>query len=320
VQTFIIRRLFQMAVMMLAISALVFLIINFAPGGPFDTLIFGTGQVSQAQIDRLNELIGLNKPWYERYFTWLGNVLQGDWGTSWGVAYGQPVATIIFDRLGATILLMGVSTVISIGIALPIGIYSAIRQYSWIDYLVTAFSYFGLAMPTFWFGIMLMIVFSVNLGWLPTSGMFTPGQEGDPIDLLRHLAMPVTVLTLIEVAVISRFMRSAMLEVLSQDYLRTARAKGLRERVVIVRHAIRNALIPIITLIGLRVPVLFAGAIVTEAIFSWPGMGQIFFQAVLASDWPVVQAIIVIIAFLVIASNLVADLLYAVIDPRIRYA
>ncbi|HEY3111258.1 MAG TPA: ABC transporter permease [Chloroflexota bacterium] len=319
-QTFLIRRLIQMVILMLAISALVFLIINFAPGGPFDTLVFGTGQVSQAQIERLNELIGLNRPWYERYFIWLGNVVQGDWGTSWGVAYGQPVTTIIFDRLGATLLLMGVSTLIAVGIALPIGIYSAVRQYSWADYLVTAFSYFGLAMPTFWFGIMLMIVFSVYLGWLPTSGMYTPGQEGDPVDLLRHLAMPVTVLTLIEVAVVSRFMRSAMLEVLSQDYLRTARAKGLRESVVILRHAIRNALIPVITVVGLRIPVLFAGAVVTEAIFSWPGMGQIFYQAVLASDWPVVQAIIVITAFLVIASNLLADLLYAVVDPRIRYA
>jgi peptide/nickel transport system permease protein len=167
---------------------------------------------------------------------------------------------------------------------------------------------------------MMMIVFSVYLGWLPTSGMHTPGQEDDPLDLLRHLAMPVTVLALIEIAVVSRFMRSAMLEVLSQDYLRTARAKGLRETVVIARHAIRNALIPVITVIGLRIPVLFAGAVVTEAIFSWPGMGQIFFQAVLASDWPVVQAIIVITAFLVIVSNLLADLLYAVIDPRIRYA
>jgi peptide/nickel transport system permease protein len=309
-----------MAVLMLASSARVFLIIHFAPGGPFDTLMFGTGQVTQAQIDRLNELIGLNRPWYERYFIWLGNVVQGDWGTSWGVAYGQPVTTIIFDRLGATLLLMGVATLIAVGIAIPIGIYSAVRQYSWIDYLVTAFSYFGLAMPTFWFGIMLMIVFSVSLGWLSTSGMHTPGLEDDPIDLLRHLAMPVAVLSLIEVAVVGRFMRSAMLEVLSQDYLRTARAKGLRERAVIVHHAIRNALIPVITVIGLRIPVLFAGAVVTEAIFSWPGMGQIFFQAVMASDWPVVQAIIVITAFLVIVSNLLADLLYAVVDPRIRYA
>jgi peptide/nickel transport system permease protein len=319
-RTFLIRRLVQMCVLMLAISALVFLIINFAPGGPFDTALFGSGQVSQSQIDRLNELIGLNKPWYERYVIWLGDVLRGNWGTSWGVAYGQSVTTIISDRLGATLLLMGVAALIATAVAIPVGIYSAVRQYSWADYLVTAFSYFGIAMPTFWFGIMMMIVFSVYLGWLPTSGMHTPGLEGDPVDLLRHLVMPVTVLALIEVAVVSRFMRSAMLEVLSQDYLRTARAKGLHETTVIVRHAIRNALIPVITVVGLRIPTLFAGAVVTEAIFSWPGMGQIFFQAVIASDWPVVQAIIVITAFLVILSNLVADLLYAVVDPRIRSA
>ena len=320
-QTFIIRRLAQMVVLLLAISALVFLIINFAPGGPFDAIVFNSsGQVSQAQVERLNALIGLDKPWYERYVIWLANVARGDWGTSWGVAAGEPVTTVIFERLGATLLLMGLSTIISIAIAIPIGIYSAVRQYSWADYLVTALSYFGLAMPTFWFGIMMMIVFAVSLHWLPTSGMATAGEPFDLMDRIRHLVMPVTVLSLIEVATISRFMRSSMLEVLSQDYLRTARAKGLRETVVVVKHAIRNALVPVITIVGLRIPVLFSGAIVTEAIFSWPGMGQVFYQAVLASDWPIAQAIIVITAFLVIFSNLLADILYAVVDPRIRYS
>ncbi|HEV8634167.1 MAG TPA: ABC transporter permease [Chloroflexota bacterium] len=319
-QTFLLRRLAQMAVLMVAISALIFLLISFVPGGPFDHLMFGTGKVTTVQIERLNEMVGLDRPWYQRYFIWLGKLVQGDWGTSWGVAFGQPVMRIIGDRLGATFLLMGASTVLAVLIALPLGIYSAVRQYSVWDYLVTALSYFGLAMPTFWFGIMMMIVFSVELRWLPTSGMYTPGEEGSLLDLLRHLLMPVAVLALVEVAVVSRFMRSAMLEVLSQDFLRTARAKGLRETVVVVRHGIRNALIPVITIIGLRIPVLFAGAVVTEFIFSWPGMGQIFIQGVFASDWPIVQAILVITAFLVIASNLVADLLYAVVDPRIRYA
>jgi peptide/nickel transport system permease protein len=306
---------------MVAISALIFLIISFVPGGPFDALVFGSaGQVTQLQVDRLNEMIGLNRPWYERYFIWLAKVVQGDWGASWGVSYGQPVMRIIGDRLGATVLLMGLSTVLAIAIAIPVGIYSAIRQYSWVDYLVTALSYFGLAMPTFWFGILMMVVFSVYLGWLPTSGMYTAGVEPTLGDLLRHLVMPVTVLALVEVAVISRFMRSAMLDVLSQDYLRTARAKGLRESIVVARHGIRNALVPVITIIGLRIPVLFAGAVVTEFIFSWPGMGQIFIQGVFASDWPIVQAILVITAFLVVLSNLLADLLYAVVDPRIRYA
>jgi peptide/nickel transport system permease protein len=309
-----------MAVLMLAISALIFLLISFVPGGPFDHLMFGTGRVTNVQIDRLNEMIGLDKPWYERYVIWLGRIVQGDWGNSWGVSFGQPVIQIIGDRLGATFLLMGTATVLAVVIAIPLGIYSAVRQYSIWDYLVTGLSYFGLAMPTFWFGIMMMIIFAVELRWLPTSGMYSPGEEGSLPDLLRHMIMPVLVLALVEVAVVSRFMRSAMLDVLSQDFLRTARAKGLRETVVVARHGIRNALIPVITIIGLRIPVLFAGAVVTEFIFSWPGMGQIFIQGINASDWPIVQAILVITAFLVIASNLVADLLYAVVDPRIRYA
>ena len=223
-----------MAVLMLAISALVFLIINFAPGGPFDTLMFGTGQVTQAQIDRLNES--------DRPQQAPGTSATSSGSATSSRATGAPPGaspTASRSRRSSSTASarrscsMGVATLIAVGDRDPIGIYSAVRQYSWIDYLVTAFSYFGLAMPTFWFGIMPMIVFSVYLGWLPTSGMHTPGLEGDPVDLLSHLAMPVTVLALIEVAVVSRFMRSAMLEVLSQDYLRTARAKGLRERVVI---------------------------------------------------------------------------------------
>src|SRR5262245_39538173 len=257
-QTFLLRRLAQLAVLMIAISALIFLLISFVPGGPFDHLMFGTGKVTNVQIERLNEMIGLDKPWYQRYAIWLGKIVQGDWGTSWGVSFGQPVMRIITDRLGATVLLMGAATVLSIAIAIPLGIYSAVRQYSFWDYLVTGLSYFGLAMPTFWFGIMMMIIFAVELRWLPTSGMFTPGEEGGALDLARHMVMPVLVLALVEVAVVSRFMRSAMLDVLSQDFLRTARAKGLRETVVVFRHGIRNALIPVITIIGLRIPVLFA--------------------------------------------------------------
>ena len=318
--TFLLRRVAQMAILMVAISALIFFIISFVPGGPFDALIFGTGGVTAAQIERLNEMIGLNRPWHERYLLWLVKVVQGDWGTSWGVALRQPVAQIILDRLGATFLLMGASTVLAVALAIPLGIYSAVRQYSVWDYLVTALSYFGLAMPTFWFGIMMMIIFSVELRWLPTSGMYTPGEDRGLLDLAKHMIMPVLVLSLVEVAVVSRFMRSAMLDVLSQDFLRTARAKGLRETTVVMRHGIRNALIPVITIIGLRIPVLFAGAVVTEFIFSWPGMGQILIQGVFASDWPIVQAILVITAFLVILSNLAADLLYAVVDPRIRYS
>ncbi len=322
--TFLLRRLIQTVLLLLIISAFVFFLINLAPGGPFDALVFGSPRVSQAHLERLNQLIGLDKPWYIRYFSWLRNVVVGDWGTSWGVAYGQPVLTVIAERLPATVLLMGTALLLSLLIALPIGIYSALRQYSWVDYVVTALSFFGIAMPTFWFGIMLIIIFAVVLKdtpfQLPTGGMMTPGMGFDLGDRVRHLILPVAVLSLFNVAQWSRFMRSSMLEILHQDYMRTARAKGLREQVVILKHGLRNALIPIITIIGLEIPALVSGAVVTEFIFSWPGMGQVFFQAVFASDWPVVQGIVVITACVVILSNLLADILYAVADPRIRYS
>jgi peptide/nickel transport system permease protein len=308
-----------MLVLLLLISLLVFLILQLVPGGPFDSLL-ASPRVTQLDIDRLNRLIGLDRPLHERYVTWLWKSAQLDWGMSWQVAFGQPVGKVINDRLPNTLVLMGISTLLSIVIAIPIGIYSAIRKYSLADYFVTGLSFFGISMPVFWFGLMLMIVFAVKLGWLPTSGVSAPGLEKDVADRIKHLVMPVIVLSLVNIAQWSRFMRSSMLEVLSLDYMRTARAKGLAEAVVIFRHGVRNALIPVITILGLDIPVLFSGAVITETIFSWPGMGRLLRDAVFANDWPVVQAVIMITAFLVILGNLVADLLYAVVDPRIRYS
>ena len=308
-----------MLVLLLLISLLVFLILQLVPGGPFDELL-ASPRVTQLDIDRLNRLIGLDRPWYERYPLWLSKAVLLDWGASWQVAFGQPVGKVITDRLPNTLVLMGISTVLSIVIAIPIGIYSAIRKYSLADYFVTGLSFFGISMPVFWFGLMLMIIFAVKLGWLPTSGVSTPGLENHVADRIKHLMMPVMVLSLVNVAQWSRFMRSSMLEILSVDYMRTARAKGLTEATVIFRHGVRNALIPVITILGLDIPVLFSGAVITETIFSWPGMGRLLRDAVFANDWPVVQAVIMITAFLVILGNLVADLLYAVVDPRIRYS
>ncbi len=314
---YLIRRLLQMVLLLILISMLIFGLLQLVPGGPFDQLL-ANPRVSALDIERLNKLIGLDKPLWERYLIWAGNAIRLDWGESWRVSLGQSVGKIVADRLPNTLLLMGLSVLLSLLIALPIGIYSAIRRYSLPDYLVTAFSFFGLSMPVFWFGLMLMIIFAVELHWLPTSGVSTPGVD-DPMDRIKHLVMPVIVLSLVNIAGWSRFMRSSMLEVLSLDYLRTARAKGLTEGVVVMRHAVRNALIPVITIIGIEVPVLFSGAVITETIFAWPGMGRLFLQAVNGSDWPVAQAVIMITAFLVILGSLVADLLYAVVDPRIRY-
>jgi peptide/nickel transport system permease protein len=280
-----------------------------------------------------------------RYFRWLGKVVKGDLGQSWTLKPGTPVVELIWNRLGYTVLLMGLSTLLAILLAVPIGIYSAVKQYSVSDYSVTALAFFGQSMPTFWTGLMAIAIFSVALGWFPTGGVRAAGAEGDIIealgrivtfgrlypelagkelssilDGLRHVALPALVLTYFNMAGWVRYTRTSMLEVLRQDYMRTARAKGLRERVVILKHGLRNALIPLITILALAIPGLFGGAIITETIFSWPGMGRLNIDAISVVDWPVVQGLLVIEAFLLIFSNLAADIMYAVVDPRIQYS
>jgi peptide/nickel transport system permease protein len=321
-RAFLIRRLFQNAVLLLFISALVFFILHLVPGGPFDQLRLdpsGSAAAQEAQIKRLNQLIGLDKPLHERYITWLRNFVRGDWGTSWAVAFGQPVWKIVEARMGNTFLLMGLAALVSLLIALPIGIISAVKQYSVWDYVITGFSFFGLSMPTFWFGVMMLIVFSVVWPLFPAGGAQNIGRDTTLLERMRYLALPVAVLSLTQVAGWSRFIRSSMLEVLRQDYMRTARAKGASRWRVILKHGLRNAILPVITLIGLEIPQLFGGAIITESIFSWPGMGRLFFQGINASDWPLVQAIVMISAALVVLGNLFADICYALVDPRIRY-
>jgi peptide/nickel transport system permease protein len=320
-RTFLIRRLFQNAILLLIISVIVYGILYLVPGGPFDQLNFGavSASAAAAQVKRLNELLGLDKPLHERYLTWLGRALTGDWGMSWTVAFGQPVARLVESRLGNTLLLMGLSAIFSLLIAMPIGIISAVRPYSVWDYVITGFSFFGLSMPTFWFGVMMLIIFSVTLGWFPAGGAITPGKGDDIVDRIRHLVLPVIVLSLVQVAGQSRFIRSSMLETLKQDFVRTARAKGVPWFRVVMTHALRNAILPVITLLGLEIPQLFGGAIITETIFTWPGMGRLFFEGISKNDWPLVQAITMMSAFLVVAGNLLADLCYAAVDPRIRY-
>ncbi len=235
------------------------------------------------------------------------------------MAVGVPVGELIKQRLTNTLQLTVAATVISLVLGLGIGIYSAVKQYSFGDNAATAFSFAGQSMPTFWFGIVVIIIFAVRLRWLPAGDVNTPGHADDVVDRVQHLILPVLVLSLIQVALWSRFVRSSMLEVLRQDFLRTARAKGVPERRVLARHALRNALIPVITIVGLDIPNIFSGAIVTETIFNYPGMGKLYFDSVLRHDIPVSMGVLALIAFLVIASNLLADVLYAVVDPRIRY-
>jgi peptide/nickel transport system permease protein len=319
-RVFLARRLVQNAILLLFISALVYFILYLVPGGPFDALRAGGDDAAaqEAQIRRLNQLLGLDRPLHERYMTWLRNAMRGDFGSSWAVAFGQPVGTLVQSRLGNTLLLMALAAVLSLAIALPVGIISAVRQYSAVDYVVTSFSFFGLSMPTFWFGVMMLIVFTVALPWFPAGGAMTRGKEADLLDRARYLVLPVTVLSLTQIAGWSRFVRSSMLEVLRQDYMRTARAKGMPFWRVVRQHGLRNAILPVITLVGLEIPQLFGGAIITETIFTWPGMGRLFFDAIGRSDWPVVQAITMFSALLVVVGNLVADVMYAIVDPRIR--
>ncbi len=362
--TFIIRRLIQSVVLLFFVSILIYIILNIVPGGPFDMLKLSNPRLGQSHIDRLNSLLDLDKPLLPgqycpkvagaqqpcrfdqgRYIRWLGKVVQGDLGKSWTLKPGVSVLSLIGDRLPYTLLLMGISTFLAILLAVPIGIFSAVKQYSVADYAVTATAFFGISMPTFWTGLMSVAIFAVSLGWFPTSGVRTAGMEGDVIealgriftfgrlhpelagkigptiaDGLKHVALPALVLTYFNMAGWVRYTRTSMLEVLRQDYMRTARAKGLKERVVILKHGLRNALIPLITLMALTIPSLFAGAIITETIFSWPGMGRMQIDAIAGVDWPVVQGLLVIEAFLLIFSNLLADIMYAVVDPRIQYS
>lgn len=362
--TFIIRRLIQSVVLIFFISMLIYALLNLVPGGPFDMLALSNPRITPSHIQRLNQLLDLDKPIFPgrycpviagdqqpcrfdqgRYIRWLVKVVQGDWGKSWTMQTGTPVTKMIGSRLGYTLLLMGISTFLAIIVAVPIGIYSAVRQYSVADYTVTTIAFFGQSMPTFWTGLMAVAIFAVALNWFPTGGVRTTGMEGDIIEALAniftlgrsypelagqqwriildglwHVALPALVLAFFNMAVWSRYTRTSMLEVMRQDYMRTARAKGLVERVVIVKHGLRNALIPLITILALTIPVLFGGAIITESIFSWPGMGRMFIDAVSNVDWPVVQGFLVISAALVIFANLIADILYAVVDPRIQYS
>jgi peptide/nickel transport system permease protein len=265
-----------------------------------------------------------------------GGVIRWDWDKSWALAKGQPVSTIIGGRISNTLILMISVTIISLLIALPIGIISAVRQYSRLDYAVTTFSFFGISMPIFWFGLLTIILFGVyfqrwGLPFFPTGDVFTtrviPGSLQDVLsiqprslaDRIVHLILPVSVLTLLYLAGWSRFMRSSMLEVLRQDYVRTARSKGLRERMVILKHAARNALIPLITIVVFQIPGIFSGAIITETIFNYPGMGRLFIDSLSRNDWPIVMALLFITAILVVLATLIGDILYTIVDHRIRF-
>ena len=316
--TYIRRRLLQTIPLLFGISIVVFLVIQAAPGGP-ETIFASRGRFIDPQvIEAYKARLGLDKPIYVQYFRWLTAALQGDLGFSYTT--NRPVLQMIVERIPATFELMFVSFAFAAFIAIPLGIYSARYQYSPLDFVGTGLSFLGIAMPVFWFGLILQLLFSVQLGWLPTSGRATVGIEsGLFADHIKHLILPAVVLSLHYIAGWSRYMRSSLLEVINADYIRTARSKGLRERTVIWGHAIKNAIIPVVSIMALNLVGLFSGAVITETIFSWPGIGRLFIQSMNARDYPMLMGILMFSSVLVILFNLIADLLYAILDPRISY-
>jgi peptide/nickel transport system permease protein len=332
--TYILRRLSQMLPLLFFASVAIFTLVSLQPGDPLDALRMADPMMTPAQYEELRRAHGLDQPIYVRYFKWLGRSLSGDLGRS--RTYGVPAAQFIFEqRLPRTLVLTITSLTIALLIAVPVGVYSAVRQYSAGDYAITFLSFVGLSTPNFFLGIILMYLFVIflpetfGLSSLPAGGipnlMFDDVRSGFVSfgEFARawatHLILPVFTLASGSLAAWTRFMRASMLEVLSQDFVRTARSKGLSERKVLYKHALRNGLIPIVTLVGLSMPSLFNGALITETIFSYPGMGRAIFDALVNKDYNVAMAALVFIAILVVIFNLVADVMYAVVDPRIRY-
>ncbi|HEV7437309.1 MAG TPA: ABC transporter permease [Pseudorhizobium sp.] len=311
---YLLNRLWQSVVLLVIVSIIGFAVLNLTPGGPLSQFALTPGMTQEA-MDRIAEQMGLNRPLPVQYLDWGWRLLQGDWGTSY--RDGQPVLDVIGRHITATLLLMGTSTAFSIAIGTWIGIHGATRPYSIFDYTVTIGAMVALSIPTFWFGLVGIYIFTLELGWLPAGNMYTIG-DGSVLDYLHHLIMPSLVLSLVNVAVWSRYMRTATLDVINQEFVKTARAKGLTERRVLMKHVVGNAMVPMITLAGMQLPSILGGALVTETVFTWPGMGRLFLDSLGYSDYPVVMGLLMVSAILVLLGSLIADLLVALVDPRIR--
>jgi peptide/nickel transport system permease protein len=323
--TYVIRRLIQAIPILIGISVISFIIIHLAPGDPIDR--FRSGRVSAQTIQNLIRLYGLDKPLIQQFFSWFTAFWQFPFNNSaWGFSFvdGRPVVDKVFEKIPATLLLMVTSLIVTIVVAVPLGILAAVKQYSLADKIVTTLATIGYALPSFVLGILLLYTFNIAIKpgsplHFPGAGMQSPGRDASITDVGWHMVLPVLSLAIQQIAGWSRYMRSSMLEVLQQDYMRTAKAKGLAGSKILFKHGLRNALIPLITLFGLTLPTLLGGAAITESIFSWPGLGYLGVQSVTTNDYPVVLATVMIGGVGVILGNLLADVLYGVVDPRIKY-
>lgn len=297
---FFFKRLLQLIPLLIGISLISFFVMHLAPGDP--TALFIDPNVDPGELARVRANWGLDQPIPVQYIKWLWNAVRLDFGRSYMT--GQPVIGEIAERLPNTLILMIPSYILTLLICIPVGVYSAVKKGGWFDNTFTVLSFAGMSIPTFWVGLMLMLLFAVQLDWLPATG---------------NLVLPLITMTIGSLAGLTRYQRAAMLEVLNQDFIRTARAKGLPERVVIFKHALRNALIPIVTIMGLSLPDLFGGAFIIETIFAWPGMGRLGVQAIFSRNYPLIMGIVMFSALLIVLGNLFADIGYALVDPRIRY-
>ncbi len=312
--SYIIKRLLAVVPILLGLSIIVFAMMALIPGDPA-TAILGS-YATPENVASLNSQLGLDKPLPQQYLTWLINLLQGDMGQSY--ALNRPVSAIVIERFGATLILAGTAFVLASLVGLVAGIVSAVRQFGWTDRIVTLLVLIGISIPSFWLGLLLIMAFAVDLGWLPASGMFAVYGGGGALDLIRHLILPAVTLAVVATAVIARLSRTAMLEVLRQDYIRTARAKGVPEWRVVARHAFNAALVPIIPLLGIQAGFVIGGAVYIETVFDWPGIGRMLVEAILSRDLLLVQGGILVVAASYVIFNLVADVAQVLVDPRLR--
>ncbi|MDX2005160.1 MAG: ABC transporter permease [Meiothermus sp.] len=315
--TYALQRLLIAIPTLLVVTVLVFTMLQFTPGDPLDAYLPPDQIVSEAQRERLRQDLGLDQPPVVQYFFWLGRALQGNLGLR--AKNYEPVNQAIGNRVGPTLLLMAAGMGLGISLGIGLGILAAVRQYSITDSALTVLAFLGISTPAFIAGLLGLYFFSLKLGWFPSGGFENPSATNPFLDRLHHLVLPAVVLSLFYIAVIMRYTRAAMLEAISQDYVRTARSKGLEERVVINKHTLRNALLPVVTIIGANLANLLGGAIFIESIYSWPGMGSLYLDAVESRDYPLIMGLTLILASAVLIANLLTDMLYAVIDPRIRY-
>jgi peptide/nickel transport system permease protein len=312
---FLIRRVLQAAIVVLIVTIITFILLRAIPGNVAIAVLGPAAYRNPAVLAQFNHEYGFDKPWFQQYLLWLGHLLQGNLGFSWTL--DQSVASLLGQRLPKTIILVGISTIIALLVAVPTGLWQAVRRNKAVDYTFTSLSFLFYAAPTFFVGTVLILVFSVKLGWF---GAEAP-QGGVWSDLTdwKDLTLPVATLALVTIALFSRYMRSAVLDNLTEDWVRTARAKGASTRRVLWRHVLRNSLIPIATLLGLSLPAIFAGALITESVFNYPGMGYLFYQSAQRQDYPVLLGFVIVVAIATVVGSLLADIAYAVLDPRVRY-